>query len=154
MPDATIASLMQTIAGGLIAMSSAVIVLLFQSRKETKKRRAEKFEELVSAVYEHDHWIDSLRRIYVVKLDGEIKVSPFAKIRAISDIYFPQFRKEIEELDTAAKAYRQWMYEVAQHAPENKAELLVGHQNAVGPYMERQNALHAALRAFSRREFR
>ena len=118
MPDG---SLMPTIVGGLLAMGGAVIgatgsaiVFLFQSRAEKKKRREEKFQELVVAVYEHDHWIDNLRRFYVVDFQGEIKVSPFAKTHAISDIYFPQFEKVIVELGTAAKEYRTWMYEVAQ----------------------------------------
>jgi hypothetical protein len=44
-------------------------------------------------------------------------VSSFAKIHAISDIYFPQFEKAVEVLATAALAYRMWMYEVAQHKP-------------------------------------
>ena len=81
----------------------------------------------------------ALRRIYVVKLEGEIKVSPFAKIQAISDIYFPQFKGAVEELDTAAKALRAWMYEVAQHKPKDEAELIAGHSKVITPYMAHES---------------
>jgi hypothetical protein len=124
-----------------------------QRRAEKKKKRAEKFEELVAAVYEHDHWIDNLRRIYVINFEGEIRVSPFAKIHAIADIYFPQFEKAIVELGTAAKEYRMWMYEVAQNKPETKTELYAEHQKVVMPYMQKQDALLAELRTLARREF-
>ena len=96
-------------------------------------RDAHPGEELVAAVYEHDHWMDTMRRIYVLKFEGEIKLSPFAKIHAISDIYFPQFEKAVEDLATAARAYRKWMYEVARHKPENNEELLSGHLVWVAP---------------------
>jgi hypothetical protein len=157
MPDA---SLMPTIVGGLIAIGGIVVgiagstlVFLLQTRAERKKRREEKFLDLVAAVYDHDHWLDTLRRIYVVEIEGEIKVSPFAKIQAISDVYFPQFEKAVDELGNAAREYRAWMYEVAQHKPETKAELNAGHKIAVAPYTAKQNALLAELRNFSRREF-
>jgi hypothetical protein len=157
MPDPSLAP---TIVGGLIAIGGTIVgiagstlIFLLQTRAEKKKRREEKFLDLVAAVYEHDHWLDTLRRTYVVELEGEIKVSPFAKIQAISDVYFPQFGKAVDELGAAAQEYRNWMYEVAQHMPETKAELFAGHKIAVAPYMAKQNALLAELKTFSRRNF-
>jgi hypothetical protein len=83
MPDPSLAP---TIVGGLIAIGGTIVgiagstlIFLLQTRAEKKKRREEKFLDLVAAVYEHDHWLDTLRRTYVVELEGEIKVSPFAK---------------------------------------------------------------------------
>jgi hypothetical protein len=94
-----------------------------------------------------------MRGVQVLEFEGEITVSPFGKIQAISDVYFPQFGKAVEDLGTAALAYRMWMYEVAQHKPETKEELYAGHKKIVAPYMEKQNALLAALRTFARRGF-
>jgi hypothetical protein len=142
-----------TLGGAAIGALGANLVSLFQQRAERRKRREDKFLDLVAAVYEHDHWLDSLRRIYVVELESEIKVSPFAKIQAISDVYFPQFEKAVDELGNAAREYRAWMYEVAQHKPETNAELNAGHKIAVAPYTAKQNALLAELRTFSRRNF-
>jgi hypothetical protein len=156
MPDA---SLMPTIVGGLIAIGGTIIgvagstiVFLLQTRAERKKRREEKFLDLLAAVYEHDHWIDTLRRIYVVGIKGEITVSPFAKIQAISDVYFSQFEKAVDELGAAAQSYRMWMYEVAQHRPP-KERLYEEHQKVAASYMAKQNALLAQLKTFSRRKF-
>ena len=152
--EAAIIGLVGVIVGAAI---SPVTNYLLAARKEAtdkKRKRAEKFEELVAAVYEHDHWMDNIRRIRVLEFEGEFTVSPFAKIHAISDIYFPQFEKAVEDLATAALAYRMWMYEVAQHKPENKEELLSGHQKVVTPYMEKQRELLAELRTFARQEFK
>jgi hypothetical protein len=151
--DPAITTLVGVIVGAAI---SPIINSWLAAKKEAadkKRKREEKFEELVAAVYEHDHWMDTVRRIYVLKFESEIKVSPFAKIHAISDIYFPQFEKAVEELAAAAKEYRKWMYEVAQHKPENNEELHAGHQKVATPYMQKQDALLAELRTFARREF-
>jgi hypothetical protein len=132
------ADLLSVIVGGLLGGGGTLVVSTYLHRLQTadtkKRKRANKFEELVAAVYEHDHWIDNLRRFYVVDFQGEIKVSPFAKIHAISDIYFPQFEKAIVE-------------------PATNTELFAGHQKVVTPYMQKQDALLAELRAFARREF-
>jgi hypothetical protein len=161
MPDPATTSMLNTlvpvIVGGVIGLAGGLVGPPFlhhlQQKAEKKRKRAEKFEELVAAVYEHDHWMDTIRQIRVVELEGEMTVSPFAKIHAISDVYFPQFQRAVEDLATAARAYRMWMYEVAQHKPETKEELYAGHQKVVTPYMEKQNALLAELKRFAQREF-
>jgi hypothetical protein len=38
-----------------------------------------------------------------------IGISPFAKLEAISAVYFPRFMKKIEALAVAAKNYQAWM---------------------------------------------
>ena len=50
-----------------------------QERREARKRRADKFEELVAAVYEFDHWVDSIRQRDAGGADIPERVSPFAK---------------------------------------------------------------------------
>ena len=61
-------SLAPVIVGGLLALGGVALtggvsvgVRFLQSREEKRKRRAEKFEELVAALYEFDHWLDKLR---------------------------------------------------------------------------------------------
>jgi hypothetical protein len=71
---------------------------LLEGRKqdaEKRKRRAEKFEEPVTAVYEFDHWVDHSRRIAVFGEESSMtKVSPMAEIQAISAAYFPQLENQ------------------------------------------------------------
>jgi hypothetical protein len=79
-----------------------------QERREAKKRRADKFEELVAAVYEFDYWLSSIR-----PQDDKASpqpVSPFAKVQSISSVYFPQFSELIGELDRTSTQLRMWMY--------------------------------------------
>jgi DNA-binding helix-hairpin-helix protein with protein kinase domain len=73
-----------------------------QERREARKRRADKFEELVAAVYEFDHWLDGIRNRDAFGHDNVAETaSPFAKVQSISSIYFPQFVEPIAELDQA-----------------------------------------------------
>ncbi len=93
-------SLMPVVVGGLLALSGIAVtgaitlaIHWLQSGAEKKKRRAEKFEELVSAIYQFDHWVDILRNIQVYGEEHSLEASPFAKIQAITAIYFPAFDK-------------------------------------------------------------
>jgi hypothetical protein len=58
-------SLLPVVVGGLLTMGGGavtggitLIVNAIQSSKDKEKRRAEKFEELVTAVYEFETWLD------------------------------------------------------------------------------------------------
>jgi len=153
----TLLALLPVVVGGLIGIIAASVgPYLMQRAKDAadkKRKRAEKFEELVGAVYEYDHWIDTTRGIRVVGFEGAITVSPFAKIHAISDIYFPQFERAVEELRTAGHAYVMWMLEAAQNRPQKDTldASLAEHETVVRPYMEKRNALLTELRSFARR---
>jgi hypothetical protein len=148
--------LLSVMVGGAIGIIAGVVGPYFiqrvKEKADKKQKRAEKFEELVGAVYEYDHWIDMIRGIRVAGLDGEITMSPFAKIRAISDTYFPEFEKAVEELRAAGHTYGMWMLEVVQNRPQKDA-LLARHKTIVGPYVDKRDALLAELRSFAEREF-
>jgi hypothetical protein len=126
-----------------------------QERRETRKRRAEKFEELVAAVYEFNYWVDSIRRQHAFGDDnGPEKVSPFAKVQSISAVYFPQFNKLIGELDRAADRYLGWIYQARQKRIASGSELLSdGFKEAYVPYGQKREALLNALKKFAWEEF-
>jgi hypothetical protein len=125
-----------------------------QERREKAKRRADKFEELVAAVYEFDHWIEGIRRRDAI---GEMipqTVSPFAKVQSISSTYFPQFDGSIRELDKASNQYRLWIYTAGQkRISNNLAQFLDGFNEAFAPYKQKLEALLNALQKFAREEF-
>jgi hypothetical protein len=83
-----------------------------QERREAKKRRADKFEELVAAVYEFDHWLTLTRRRELGKREVGVPdtASPFAKVQSISAVYFPQFSKLVDKLDSVSSRYLAWIY--------------------------------------------
>src|ERR1700680_1778044 len=85
--------LLPVIVGGAIGIVAGLIGPYFIQRAkdaaERKRKRAEKFEELVAAVVEHGHWLDALRNIRGLGVGSElgfateITLSPMAKIHAI-----------------------------------------------------------------------
>jgi hypothetical protein len=125
-----------------------------QERRETRKRRADKFEELVAAVYEFDHWIEGIRRRDAM---GEMipqTVSPIAKVQSIASVYFPQFSELIGELDRASGQYKIWIYNAGQkRISNNLTQFLDGFNEAHVPYAQKREALLAALKKFAHEEF-
>jgi hypothetical protein len=68
--------------------------------EEKRRRRAEKFEELVAAVYEFDHWLDNHWRAGAYGEENLPETaSPFAKMQAIVGIHFSQFSELVIALE-------------------------------------------------------
>jgi hypothetical protein len=106
-------SLLPVLVGGLIGILGSFVGPFFLQRAkdatEKKRKRAEKFEDLVAAVVEHSHWIDTVRNFKVFGTGSEPTPSPIVKIRAISATYFPEFEMLILQLDQASAVYEGWM---------------------------------------------
>ncbi len=137
-----------------LAFGVALILFLRSGRVEKKSRRAEKFEELVAALFVHKHWLDTMSKIRVFDHDGQLTLSPFARVQAISSVYFPEFAQEISELDLAADRYEAWILDARQKRLEDEQSYLDGAKEAYNPYFERFHALQKELKAFARRHFR
>ncbi|RXH23670.1 hypothetical protein XH99_29795 [Bradyrhizobium nanningense] len=155
------ASLWPVVVGGLLTLAgtaagSVVTIIreIAQHRREAKKRRADKLEELVAAIYDFDHWLDGIqsRRAYGEQ-DVPVTVSPFAKLQAITSIYFPRFSIMVAELDIAASQRQVWISQAAGKRLDNDiANLNIGQSEAYRPYAEEREALLAALGKFAREE--
>src|SRR5260221_554200 len=111
------ATLLPVIVGGTIGLAGGLIGPWFiETRKqeaEKRKNRAVKFEEMVAALFEYEHWLDIVRdaRLYsnVEKIVPTMPQSPSSKLHAISAIYFPEFQEKIQELERAGREYEKWM---------------------------------------------
>ena len=130
-----LATLVPVIVGGVIALAGGWFgPWVLEGRKEKaekKKRRAEKFEELVAAIYEFDHWLDNERTRGLGGSTSPPEVSPFAKIQAISAVHFPSFDPLIRELDNGAASYRVWIETVPIPAARTMAVLFaVAHRTS------------------------
>ncbi len=142
--------------GGIAITAVGTLIRdVVHERRERRKRRAEKFEELVAAVYDFDHWVDNLR---LSTAYGDEKnssaVSPFYKLQAISSVYFPQFDTKIDELDKATAGYRVWMIGAGQKRLANQIDSMsMGFVEAYEPYSEKRDGLLKALKEFAHREF-
>ena len=149
--------LLPVLVGGAIGIIGSFVGPLFLQRAkdavEKKRKRAEKFEELVAAVVEHVQWINSMRNFKAHGSGSEPALSPIVKIRAISATYFPEFEKLVLQLDFASNKYERWMVDAGLKRLLNEPELLAGHEDVVEKYLENREELLTELRNFARREF-
>lgn len=121
---------------------------------EKKTRRAEKLEELVGAVYEFDHYANTARDVIVFGKEGTPGVSPFAKVEAISAVYFPQFDNAISELSRAFLTYQLWMREAEGRRLAGDLEKVVeGMQEVYRTYLAKINNLLGELKKIAHEEF-
>ena len=155
-------SLWPVVVGGLLGVSGTMVGVIgttirdvAQQCHDKAKRRADKFEELVAAVYEFDHWLDGIRNRDAFGHDNVPETaSPFAKVQSISSIYFPQFVEPIAELDQASTQYRVWIHKAeGRRVTNNVAQLSDGYAEASMPYVQKRQELLNALQKFARNEF-
>ena len=124
-----------------------------QECHEKARKRADKFEELVAAVFEFDHWLTLTRQRVLEKKEGIPEtVSPFVEVQSISSIYFPQFSKLVLELDIVSSSYVAWIYNPQEtiFSGTGKPRLF---DEAFKPYLHKREALLDALTKFAREEF-
>ena len=162
MADATTGiSLWQVLApvivGGLIGVGGSLVgPWLIQDRKEAaekKQRRAEKFEELVTALFELHHWMAKMGNVRVFGEERDLEMSPIAKVQAISAVYFPEFEEEIRALDIAADRYELWAMKATGKRLKKESGFADGGSDEYEPYMEKFYPLMNTLRKYSRKEF-
>jgi hypothetical protein len=154
-----LSTLVPVVIGGVIALAGTWLVPWISERhKETtqrKKRRADKFEELVAAIFEVDHWLDNLRQSDAFGRELASAVSPFWKLHAISAVYFPEFEGEIVELDLATSQYRLWITEAGQRRLARQVDKINdGFKEAYTPYSQKRDELLKAIKEFAAKEFK
>jgi hypothetical protein len=154
--------LLSVVVGGLIGIISGLVgpycIQRAKDAAEKKRKRAEKFEELVAAVVEHRYWIDVMRFFIISGQDysrGIGQPSPITKVQAIASTYFPEFELLILQLESASNQYEQWILDTGQKRVRNEPgyENLTGHDDVLTKYVDKQREFLAELRSFARREF-
>src|SRR5262249_20753176 len=149
--------LLPVIVGGAIAIAGGLIGPPFlhwlQQNAEKKRRRAEKFEELVTALYEHEHWLEAMQGNYVFGKEENIPVTPFAKAHAIVNVYFPEFRARLDQLDAAAKNYVLWMTQAYLKRTQTGSPNIDGLKEAQDPYLTKLQSVLNDLEDYARRNF-
>jgi hypothetical protein len=153
-------TLVPVIVGGAIALAGSWLGPLFSDRRkeaaEKRQRRSAKFEEMVAAVYEYDHWIDKMRDEALGSTLPPLPISPMAKIEAIAAVYFPQkFTKQIADVNRATIGYTFWMAKARQRrlAGLSADQVTEGMTEAYQPYMRAKDALLDDLRKFAEKGF-
>lgn len=163
MPDPATTSMLNTlvpvIVGGVIGLAGGLVGPPFlhhlQQKAEKKRKRAEKFEELVAAVVEHYHWFAVMRFFFISGQGSQPTLSPITKIEAIASLYFPEFKDLVRQLDSASNNYEIWILDTGQKRIRNEPgyEKLIGHDDVLTKYTDARKAFLAELRKLGRQEF-
>jgi hypothetical protein len=85
------------VIGSMIGASVAVSNHAFSERQkekiEKRNKRAEKLEELVSAIHEEERWIENMKTLGVFE-QLKLEIEPIGKIVAILRVYFQDLTPE------------------------------------------------------------
>lgn len=143
------------ILGGIVGSVFNLATKLLDRNTELRKRREERFQKMVRAVYEYDHWVETMGRKVAFGEEVEPGLSPIAELESLAAVNFPELLGAIASLQAAFSRYRVWMYESAQHRVAGElAKRQIGLEAAYKPYLESRDALLAAIRTYARQEFK
>jgi hypothetical protein len=154
--------LLSVALGGVIGILAGWVGPYYVQRAkeaaEKKQKRREKFEELMAAVYEHGNWVGVMRFLIISGIDysrGISQPSPITKVHAIASTYFPEFELLVLQFEVASAQYEQWILDIGQKRVRNEPgyENLIGHDDVLTKYKDKQMEFLTELRSFARREF-
>jgi hypothetical protein len=153
-----LATLVPVVIGGAIALAGTWLGPWISERHKEGKRKGKRVHSSSRSWWRPstiDHWLDKERD---ANLGGDYVaqgVSPFAKLEAISAVYFAQFDRLIRELDFAADRCVIWMIDkrVKRITGALGDNPLDDFPVVIEPYNETRNKLLKALREFAHKEF-
>ncbi|GBF27265.1 hypothetical protein MnTg02_02315 [bacterium MnTg02] len=152
------AEMLSVVVGGLLAVGGGGTMQWYlnkiQRENEDKRQRAIKFEELVSAIYEYDHWLMTYRNIHTFGSDDTETPTPFAKIQAITLIYFPEHLEKVKELQNIANDYIVWIHNAAVKRLAKDNSIQEGFKDVYQTYAAAHHELLKDLSEFSKRVFK
>jgi hypothetical protein len=147
-------TLVSVVVGGALTMAGGWLVEWRKQAAEKKRQRVQKFEDLIAAVYEFDHWMISTKDVRAFGANIVLGPSPLAKVHAIAAAHFPQFNESISQLNAPISMYLLWMAKAGEkRLSGDLANINAGYQEAYVPYREKLYELLNALTAFAEREF-
>jgi hypothetical protein len=155
MPDMT--TLWPVIVGGVIGLvggfGSATLVHLLQAKQAKKRRREEKFQDLIVAILETQTWLDSVRNSKFWGKEEPTGLPPISKAYAIATIYFPHLVTKINELNDATQEHVKWIAQAAMKKLENPTGFANDLPATYRPWIAKMNETIGELNRTARREF-
>jgi hypothetical protein len=140
-----------TILGSAIVLTSQWLLEGRKQETEKRKKKAEKLEELVSAIHEHKYWalsvLDTLPLLPSEEVIAKLPPSPIGKVEAIANVYFPEFRKLVFTLNFTSYEYQQSKIDFLIEKSEDDRQILRA------TYYGHFNVLLDEIRDYAKREF-
>jgi hypothetical protein len=151
-------TLAPVVVGGLLALLGGAGTQWYlhhlKVRDEKRAKRSAKFEEMMVALHEWDHWLGRNRNYRVFGVGEEPAMSPSPRVRAICSLYFPSLTQRLKELDLAADRYELWMMQSGQKRLQAGGRQVFdeGAMDVYQPYLDLRHQLIKDLEALANRE--
>jgi hypothetical protein len=139
----------------LTALVAFVGPMLLERRKqqaEARKRRAEKLEELIETLYQHDHWLESTRDKYTFGNDIKLDMAPLMLAQALVLLHFPSLKEKMDELFMAARRYEAWCIKAGRMRVAKEANFTDGFDDVYQPYLNALGKMVSTTAEFGRKE--
>jgi hypothetical protein len=110
---------------------------------------ASKFEEIVSLVYDLDHWFGESKDRLLFGKENIETVTPYAKMRAITVVYFPNSYHSLTELNVISSDYQIWLIKKAKKRHQSE-----GFEEIYTKFLDAQRKLLNELSSYVQNELR
>jgi len=158
-PVSVMTTLWPVIVGGVIGVTGGLagppLTHWLSEKSNQKKKCAEKLEELMCVLYEHEHWLQVVRQIRIYGNEMAEPPTPYPRAEAIIAVYFPQFSGHCSELEVVARSFEKWMITAAQKRLSGKGgdEVINGFLDAYEPYRRKFVEVVSTIKDFALSEF-
>jgi hypothetical protein len=125
----------------------------YERQKEIKKKKAEKLEELVATLYEHKEWLQIREGISLWRSEEKLPVTPFSKLEAIANVYFPELETQLKALVEATSNYETWVFKASKLAKTTGNVVTKEMLDAYAPYSSAFISLLNETKDYAKREF-
>ena len=126
-------ALVSVLVGAGITNRVNYLIAVRKEAQDKKRKREEKFEELVAAVVEHNQWFGALRFFAIAGQGSLPHLSPMTKIEAIVSTYFPELEGLLRRFASESTDYEVWILDRGQKRVLNEPgyEKLDGHDDVL-----------------------
>jgi hypothetical protein len=140
------------VVGGLLALFGVFLAPALQIKADTKKKREEKFEEMVLALYEDGQWLEAMRNHRIFDTEPRPPgVSPITRAVAMATVNFPELVDKIETFRIASMAYEAWISSAARTRIDKTGEISEGHEEMLREYYAGLNSLQGTLKKYAKK---
>ncbi|MBM6397903.1 hypothetical protein JQC79_19310 [Ochrobactrum anthropi] len=136
----TIITLLPVMVGGIIALLGGIagplVSHFLASKKDRRRERIEKFEELFSLLGSHQQWMEKERLRMAFGRPIEISPSPLLRANAICSIYFPEMKRILVDLEYPSANYLAWAANAGERRTTGRiTEMNEGLMESYTPYI-------------------